>query len=137
MTDLSVLAPGDPLSQPYWEAAARHEFVLQRCSTCGTWQFYARPFCLGCNGEALAWALAAGTGTVYSATTVHIQVGPELTPPYVVAVVELDEGPRILANVVNGPCAIGDRVVVAWREREDGSVLPVFEPAGGGSRGQA
>jgi uncharacterized OB-fold protein len=58
-------------------------------------------------------------------TTVRIQVHPELPPPYVVALVELDEGPRLLTNVV-GECAIGDRVVVRWEPRDD-LVVPAFQ----------
>jgi uncharacterized OB-fold protein len=58
---------------------------------------------------------------------VNIQIAPEFTPPYVVAVVELDEGPRLTTNIVNGDTQIGDKVKVAWRERENAPPLPVFE----------
>jgi uncharacterized OB-fold protein len=58
-------------------------------------------------------------------TTVHIQVHPQLPPPYVVALVELDEGPRLLTNIV-GDCAIGDVVQVRWDDRGD-LVVPVFQ----------
>jgi hypothetical protein len=79
----------------------------------------------------MAWVKAEGRGTIYSATTVHVAVLPDLEPPYVVAVVELDEGPRITTNIV-GPdaarnCRIGRRVQLAWRDRAEGSLpLPVF-----------
>lgn len=120
---------GDALSAPFWEAAGRHELVLQQCAACGHWQFYPRPFCLECQSDHVVWQQAAGTGTVYSQTTVNIQIAPEFTPPYIVAVVELDEGPRLTTNIVNGATAIGDRVRVTWRAREDAPPLPVFEPA--------
>jgi uncharacterized OB-fold protein len=120
-------AYGDALSAPFWEAAARRELILQRCAECGHWQFYPRPFCLACQSDNVGWQPAAGTGTVYSQTTVNIQIAPEFTPPYVVAVVELDEGPRLTTNIVNGDTQIGDKVKVAWRERENAPPLPVFE----------
>lgn len=119
---------GDPLSRPFWEAAARGELVLQRCSACGRHQFYARPFCLACESDGVEWVRAAGTGTVYSVTTVRIQWVPELEPPYQVAIVELDEGPRLTSGIVGGEVRIGDRVRVVWREREGLPPLPVFEP---------
>jgi uncharacterized OB-fold protein len=121
--------------RPYWEAALRHKLLIQRCMTCGRHQFYPRPFCLACSDERIEWVESAGQGTIYSATTVFMAVLPELEPPYVVAVVELDEGPRITTNIV-GPdgipenCQIGSRVWLAWRDRGTGSLppLPVFTP---------
>ena len=127
MTDVATTF-GDPVTAPFWEAAARRELVLQRCSACGAFQFYPRPFCLACDATALEWVPAAGGGTVYAATTVHMRVDPALEPPYVVAVVELDEGPRLTTNIVGGTAPIGARVRLAWRERDDAPPLPVFTP---------
>jgi uncharacterized OB-fold protein len=121
-------AYGDTLTAPFWEAAGRHELILQRCGDCGHWQFYPRPFCLECQSDNVGWQPASGAGTVYSQTTVHIQIAPEFAPPYIVAVVELDEGPRMTANIINGETAIGDRVRIAWKERDEAPPLPVFEP---------
>jgi hypothetical protein len=121
-------AYGDPLTAPFWEAAARGVLVVQRCRVCGHHQFYPRPYCLACQSDDVTWVAASGRGTVYSMTTVHMEVAPEFAPPYVVAIVELDEGPRLLTNVVGGPGRIGDRVRVAWREREGAPPLPVFTP---------
>ena len=123
---------GDPTTAMFWEAAATGELLVQRCTACGTCQFYPRPFCLACQAGDPEWVRAAGTGTVYAMTTVHLRVVPELEPPYVVAVVELDEGPRLVTNLVGPRAAIGDRVRVAWRKREDAPPLPVFELAEGG-----
>jgi hypothetical protein len=67
-------------------------------------------------------------GTIYSMTVTRVPIDPTFQPPYVVAVVELDEGPRLLTNIVNGECAIGGRVRVVWRDRIDGPPLPLFEP---------
>ena len=124
---------GDALTGPFWEAARGRRLVVQRCRDCGRHQFYPRPFCLACGGPRLDWVPSKGMATVYALTTVHIPVIPELKPPYVVALVELDEGPRMTTNIVGGTCRIGDRVRIAWRERSDLPPLPVFEQVGGGA----
>ena len=123
-------AYGDPLSAPLWEAAREHRLLLQRCDACGAHQHYPRPFCLACESDALSWVEARGTGTVYSQATVHVPLHPELSPPYVIAVVELDEGPRLTTNIVDGETSIGGRVQVVWREREAAPPYPVFIPVG-------
>ena len=120
-------AYGDPLSAPFWAAAAEHRLVVQACSSCGVRQFYARPFCLACQSDDIAWVEVRGTGTVYSATIVRVPVVQNLEPPYVVAVVELDEGPRITTNVLDKVVPIGARVRVDWRDRDGLPPLPVFK----------
>jgi len=105
---------------------------VQRCRRCGTHQFFARPFCLSCSGDALEWVRASGLGTVYSMTIVHRQVSPDFPAPYVNALVTLDEGPRLLTTLVGPPCAIGARVRVLWKDRAAGAPpLPMFTPIGG------
>jgi uncharacterized OB-fold protein len=120
---------GDPLTAPFWDAAERHELIIQRCKDCRHFQFYPRPFCLACDSEDLGWEIASGKGTIISQTTVSVEVTPEWKPPYVVAIVQLSEGPTLLTNIVNGECGIGDRVKVTWRKRLDAPPFPVFEPA--------
>lgn len=119
---------GDPTTVPFWEAAARGELLLQRCGSCGNHQLYPRPFCTRCENDDVSWTRAAGTGTVYSLTTVHLAVSNALTPPYDVGLVDLDEGPRLLA-VLEGGCGIGDTVEVTWRPREDQPPVPAFRRA--------
>ena len=77
------------------------------------------------------WVQVLGTATVYSMTTVRRQLLPSPPVPYIVAVVELDEGPRMLTNIEGEGVQIGDRVQVAWRDREDVPPLPVFVAIGG------
>ena len=122
---------GDALSAPFWEAASAHRLVLQHCDACGAHQFYPRPFCLACESDELRWVDAAGSGTIYSMTTVRLAMLPELPPPYVVAVVQLDEGPRLTSNIVGDGAVIGGRVRLAWRERDQLPPLPVFETLAG------
>lgn len=126
MTD--DFANADPLMAPYWQAAEQRKLVIQRCSACGRHQFYPRPFCIECQSDDVSWVEVVGTATVHSQTTTRLQVIPELVPPYVVALVELDEGPRLVTNIVDGEAAIGDVVELTWRERPDLPPLPVFRP---------
>ena len=118
---------GDALTAPFWQAARERRLVVQACRACGAAQLYPRPFCLTCESDAVEWRDATGLGHVYSMTTVRIPIGEGFKPPYIVALVELDEGPRLVTNLL-GPCAIGDRVGVAWRDRDPDPPLPVFEP---------
>lgn len=119
------IAFGDPTTAAFWEGAVRGELLLQRCEACGAFQFYPRPFCLACDAPDPVWAPATGRGRVYARTTVHIPVDPALEPPYVVGLVELDEGPRLVATLLGDP-AIGDAVRVEWKEREGAPPLPLF-----------
>lgn len=128
MTEFDWQADGDPTHRPFWEAATRRTLLIQQCADCDQYQFYARPFCIRCESDAILWSTACGTATVYSVTTVRKQWVPGFTPPYSVAIVELDEGPRLLTNIINGDASIGDRVRVVWRERTGLPPVPVFEP---------
>jgi uncharacterized OB-fold protein len=121
----------DPVAFPFWEGARRGVLVVQRCNACGHHQFYPRPFCLACNADDLGWVECAGTGVVYSVTMVHVQLVPDLPPPYQVALVTLTEGPRLLANITGRPCRIGEAVRIAWRERADAPPFPAFRAADG------
>lgn len=123
---LARLAVADPTTAAHWAAAREGRLLLQRCTRCGHHQFYPRPFCLACESRELLWRDAGGYGEVYSMTVVRIPVTPGLVPPYVLALVDLDEGPRLLTNLI-GDCAIGDRVRLGWVHR-DGLPLPVFSP---------
>ncbi|MDH3733784.1 MAG: Zn-ribbon domain-containing OB-fold protein [Gemmatimonadota bacterium] len=127
---------GDALTRDFWAAAREERLVVQRCASCGHHQFYPRPFCLECEDGEVGWVDAAGTGRVYSLTTVHLKVTPDLEPPYIVALVELDEGPRLLTRLVDEDgsplvdgVAIGDRVSVAWHDRGEDPPLPIFRRA--------
>lgn len=131
MTDtpsLSDIGVADPTTEPFWKACFEHRLIVQRCVACSSHQFYPRPFCLACEATALEWVDAKGTGTIYSLSTVRIPVISELPPPYMIALVDLDEGPRLLTNIEPGPARIGDRVKLAWRSREDLPPLPIFTP---------
>ena len=118
---------GDPISEPFWEGARQHRLLIQCCQDCSSFQFYPRPFCILCDSDRVDWVESKGVGTVYSLTTVVRKILPDFEIPYMVAIVELNEGPRLLSSVVSDSCDIGDPVRVAWREREGKPPLPVFE----------
>jgi uncharacterized OB-fold protein len=113
--------PG-PDDQPFWDAAAEDRLVLPRCRACGTYVWYPRTFCPACRTFGVDWVPASGRGTVYSFTVSTRGRGPWAEhAPYVIAYVELDEGPRVMTNIVGvdpDSVRIGDAVMAA------------FEPAG-------
>jgi uncharacterized OB-fold protein len=129
------LVPGvTPLTQPYWDGARRGELLLQRCSTCGHRWHPPLPLCPACHSDSVAWEPASGRGHVYSYTVVyhatHVAMADKV--PYIAALIELDEGPRVLTNLRN--CAeedayVGMPVRVAFEALTDEITLPQFEPA--------
>lgn len=128
-------AYGDALSRPFWAGATDGRLLIQRCATCGAHQFYPRPYCIVCEDE-VEWVEASGRGEIYSLTTNHLKLSPELDPPYYVALIRLAEGPVLLTRIVDAAgaplargAAIGDPVTVAWHPRDDAPPLPVFTVA--------
>ena len=89
------------LSEPFWAAAAEGRLVVQRCETCGGYEWTPQVACSVCWTETLAWTQVSGLGVVYSFSVVHRAQGPGFETPYVVAIVELDEGPRLLTDLVD------------------------------------
>lgn len=119
----------------FWRGCARGELLLQRCDDCGAWQFYPRPFCTACTRGSVRWATASGRGTLASWSIVRRPVDPSWAAeaPYVLALVALDEGPRLMTALTGcepSGLAIGMRVAVAFDVRPNGAVLPRFRPAG-------
>lgn len=110
MTTQDRPAPAKPLprpanralTRPFWEAAKRHELVMQRCNTCSNWIFYPREQCPHCFSQNLGWAPVSGRGRVYAFTIVHQPGNPAFAAdaPYVFATIQLDEGIRMVSNVV-------------------------------------
>lgn len=100
-------------AKPYWDAAAEGRLVLPRCHRCREVIWYPRTFCPACGSFEIEWFEANGRGTIYSFTVVRQTTGSYAdVVPYVVAYVELEEGPRILTNVLSrsNPITIGQAV---------------------------
>ena len=135
----STLPPLPPLPRPYqdtaayWEAAREHRFIIQKCNNCGEYQFYPRGVCSHCLSSDLAWQDASGRGEVYSFSINYRAPHPGFADktPFVLALVTLAEGPRMMANVIGAgalDCAIGDAVNVWFEARGgDGAVREVIE----------
>lgn len=120
--------PGS-LTAPFWEAATRRELVRPVCRSCGRNFFSPQIACPSCLGEDWEYRSSTGRGRVYSASVVHRSPGPAFDVPFRLAIVDLDEGWSMLANIVGGPddrCPpSGTPVEVTWIER-DGRTLPAF-----------
>jgi uncharacterized OB-fold protein len=119
--------------RPFFEAAREHRLVVQRCPDCGTLRFPPRPLCSQCLGRRAEWAGVSGRGTIYSFNVMHQVYHPGFAAelPYSVVLVELEEGCRILSNVVNCPVAelrIGLPVEVSFERLSDEVTLPKFRP---------
>ena len=122
-----------PEMQPFWEAARRRELVVQRCGGCGTSRFPARDVCSRCLSRESAWVPVSGRGTVFSWAVMHQVYHPGFANdvPYAVVVIELDEGVRLVSNLVD--CAPGDiragmPVEVVFDQVTPEVTLPKFRP---------
>ena len=112
---------------PYFAAAALGRLLVKKCQDCGRHHHYPRGICPFCFSSAVQWTDAAGKGTIYSYTVVRRGV-PE---PFCLAYVELDEGPRMLTNIVDcdlDAVRIGQPVQVAFKKTVEGTSLPMFTP---------
>ena len=124
----------DPATLEYWDAARRGELRIPLCADCDRHHMYPRTVCPHCGSARLLWTASRGTGEVYSFTVVHRAPSPafEGDLPYVVAVVQLDEGPHLMTNLVEvepDAVRVGLRVRVAFRDAGDaGARVPVFAP---------
>ncbi len=121
------------LSAPFWEAARRHELRIQRCRSCREHVFYPRYNCPHCGSRELDWVTASGRGTVYTFTVARRPTHPAFADrvPYVIAIVELDEGPRLTTNIVGcdpGAVRIGMRVRATFEDVGEEISLVMFEP---------
>ena len=119
----------------YWEGAGRGELVLQRCKACGTVQHRPRALCVTCFKDEIEHFVASGRGTVYTFTVTEQNQAPPFRDslPYVLAYVELEEGPRLLTNIVGctpDEVRIGLPVRAEFRTAPgDALGVPVFRPA--------
>ena len=128
-----------PETREYWEGAKRGELRIQRCRSCGKAYFFPRPFCPHCSSRDVEWFTATGKAKLYSYVINHRPArGFDDMAPYVIAIVELEEGPRLMSNVIgieptpeNLPIDLP--LEVTWEQQTDEITLPLFRPAGGTS----
>lgn len=119
-------------SKPFWEGVQNHELLIQQCQDCHQHIFYPRSICPHCFSEDLSWLKSSGQGSIYSYTVVHKAFGPfrEQTP-YVVAIVELDEGVRMMSRIIGDrtEIAIGKPVEATFEVIDEDLTLPYFKLA--------
>ena len=119
-------------SQPYWDGAREHKLLIRRCKACTSLHFMPRHLCPECWSDQLEWVQSKGTGSVYSFSIIRRAPLPAFASrtPYVTALIELDEGPRMVANIVGADALsvrIGDKVGVVFEDRGDGALIPQFK----------
>ena len=122
-----------PETQHFWDGAARGELLLQRCGECQHAYFPPRPFCPRCASREVHVFQASGRASLYS-YVINQRPAPGFEPPYSIAVVELEEGPRMMTNIVDCPqtpeaLQLDMPLQVKFERVAQNSVLPLFRPA--------
>lgn len=116
-------------TREFWSACNAERFLYQRCGNCGRAQFYPRQVCASCNSGDLSFELSGGQGSVHSYTIVHHPADESFRAdgPFVIALVDFDEGFRAMLNIVGGPpsgIGIGIRVEVIFEQRTPEQKIP-------------
>ena len=113
---------------PFWEAQDQHELKFQQCSQCQTVRYLVGPLCPECRSFDFDWVASSGKGTIHSYTVVRHQTHPAFPVPYTIVLVEMEEGPRVIAQLrapAGAEFDIGAPVRVEWEDLPKQS-LPVF-----------
>ncbi len=125
-----------PETQAYWQGCRNHQLLIQRCTRCKEFQFYPRVICSKCMSGNLEWEKASGRGKILAYTIVRRAVSQayDADVPYVVALIQLDEGPTMMSNIVQ--CApetleIGRPVEVVFEDWSEEISIPQFRPLQG------
>jgi uncharacterized OB-fold protein len=139
LTDMAEPARAKPKPTPetqhFWDGTQAGELRLQRCDACANVYFPPRPFCPACASRKVSVFKASGKAKLYS-YVIHHRPVPGFVPPYAIAVVELDEGPRMMSNIVDCPqtpeaLELDMKLEVAFEKLDDNITLPLFRPAKG------
>ncbi len=136
MADRSPTRPLPNLSEldtaEFWRGTQANEFRYQQCANCDTIVWHPRAHCTGCVNGDLEWRVSAGAGVVYTFSVVRQSYHPFFRSqvPYIVALVDLDEGPRFLTNITGTTpeeMDVGMRVQIVWEEHEEVHI-PLAKP---------
>ena len=128
-----IIPQPTPETQHYWDGAKRGELLLQTCKSCNHTYFPPRPFCPECGSRDVEVIKASGKGRLYSYIINHMKA-PGYEPPFAVAVVELEEGPRIMTNILEceqtpEALQLDMPLEVTFEKLSDEISLPQFKPA--------
>ena len=121
-------------SRPFWDGLRDGKLLIKHCTACDAFHYYPRPFCPSCWSDDVEWYEASGRATVYTYSTVYVNDLPPFGPqvPYVAAVVELEEGPRMMTRLVDctkDDITLGMPVEVTYTDLDDELKIAVFRPA--------
>jgi uncharacterized OB-fold protein len=129
-------SPITPEAQPYWDGMKDHKLMLPKCDDCGKPFFYPRIACPLCHSRRISWIQASGKGKLYSFEIAYRSLSPafKVKAPYILAMVELEEGPRLMSNLINiepDPRVItcDMPVEVVFEKLTDEMTIPLFQPA--------
>jgi uncharacterized OB-fold protein len=139
LSQQSFVPPALGPTRPFWDGTRERTLLLQTCSACARLIHHPRAACPSCLGQDFEWLPASGRGVVHAVSVHYVPFGTMGVGdcPYVVALVDLEEGVRVLTNLVGEKAAearVGDGVELAWKPLDDGHGLPVFTDARRGSR---
>jgi uncharacterized OB-fold protein len=118
------------LAAPFWEGCAESRLMVPECTACDRRWFVPEIWCPYCRSRDWQWKQSPGLGTVYSFSTVHRGMTPDLAVPYVLIIVDLDDGWTMMSRLINtnDPVPIGMRVRPAFVVGPADRILPCFEP---------
>ncbi len=135
--DRPLPQPMTPEAKPYWDGLKEGKLLLPRCAECGHTFFYPRVLCPRCHSRTIQWIAASGKGRLHAFGIAHqtFNKAYKVPPPYVLAMIELEEGPRMLSNLINvtpDPKTIkcDMPVEVVFHKLTDDVTLALFQPAG-------
>lgn len=133
MADAKPLPQVNADTRPFWEGCREHLLKIQKCGNCGRLRWPPGFLCPDCISPAVEWITATGKGRVYTFAVYHQAFHPGFQEelPYVVALVELDEGPRMMTNIIDcdpAGLACDMPLEVAWEDRSDEFSVPCFRP---------
>ena len=136
--DRPLPQPMTPEAKPYWDGLKQGKLMLPRCGDCNHTFFYPRVLCPRCHSRAITWIQATGKGRLHSFGIAHQSFNRafKVKPPFVLAMIELEEGPHMVSNLVNVPAdpqhvKCDMPVEVVFEKLTDDVTLPLFQPAGG------
>lgn len=134
MKETKILPRPTVETQTYWDFCQQEMLMIQQCKDCEHVQFYPRLMCTKCSSREVGWIEASGFAKVLTYTTVHRPILPayKKESPYVLAVVQLEEGPTMMTNIVNcshDELKCGMNVKVTFQHWSEEFLVPVFEPA--------
>ncbi len=120
-------------SRPFWDGCREGKLLLQYCDTCQRHQFYPRLYCMRCGSQEVRWVEASGRGVIYSYTIIRQNRAPDFVNdvPYNVAIIQLEEGPRMMSNVIDidpAELRVDLPVQVVFDPISDTFSLPRFRP---------